>query len=145
MANKRPDKHQSRLNQARQLPIKKVNVFLWDWSNEAPQELVCKKVNRQEGEDIISSYLSLCLIYDSHSNVWDACEYFGVPDDDLVDDVDDDVLMFDPPSPSGVTPSSDATPSHVLCPSVVIDDKGTSECFEHEAFFQDQPHKLSVS
>jgi hypothetical protein len=72
------------------------------------------------------------------------------------DDSDDDVPMFDPPSTgaapstgvapfSCATPSSDATPSHVPCPSVVVDDdKGASECIEHEAFFQDRLHQLGA-
>jgi len=145
-----PSKRETCLNRERKPPLKKVNVFVWDWSDEDPQQFVRTKVaTKQEGEDILSTYKDSHLVYDSFSNVWDACEYFGEPADD--DDSDDDVPMLDPPSTSatrsaGVIPSADATPSHVPCPSVVVDDdKGTSERIEHEAFFRDRLRQLGAS
>ena len=150
LANEKPSKREIRLNRDRRPPIKRVAVFVWDWSDEDPKQFVRTKVaTNREAEDILSTYKESYLVYDPFSNVWDACEYFGEPADD--DDLDDDVPMFDPPSTSaapsaGVTPSTDATPSHVPCPSVVVDDdKGASERIEHEAFFQERFRQLGAS
>src|SRR5271156_2036119 len=89
---------QTRLNRERQPPVRKVDVFLWDWSDEDPEQLVRTKVNRQEGEDILSFYTTSQLVYDSYGNVWDACEYFG-PNDDRDDE--------------GASTSTPAAPAHL--------------------------------
>jgi hypothetical protein len=142
-ANETPAQREIRLNRARKPPIKKVDVFRWDWSDDDPKQLVRTKVTRREGEEIITTYDDPLLVYDPFSNVWDACEYFGEPDN--AQDVD--FPMSHPPSSAtcsaGVTPT-DATPSDVPCPSV-DDNKGTSERMEHEAFFRDRLHQLSSS
>jgi hypothetical protein len=130
LAKETAAQRETRLNRERKPPIKKVDVFVWDWSNEDPQQLVRAKVARREGEDILTAYPESQLLYDSFSNVWDTCEYFGEPDNNS-----DDEFMFGPP-PAG------ASLSHVLDPSVVADDKGTSERLEHEAFFEDRVNQL---
>ena len=80
-------KCQTHLNREKKQPTKKVNVFLWDWSNEDPRQLVCTKVsNYSEGEWILSMYSKSHLVYDSYSNVWDACKYFRVADNYSDDD-----------------------------------------------------------
>ena len=82
MASKMQVERQTRLNHKRKPPVKKVDIFLWDWDDEDSQQLVYTKVTRCEGEDILSSYSNSQLVYDSYSNVWDACEYFGESDND---------------------------------------------------------------
>ena len=140
LANETSEKRQARLNRERKPPIKKVDVFLWDWSDEDPHELVCTRVTRREGEDILSSYSDLQLVYDPYSNVWDACKYFGETDNNS-----DDEPMFCPLS-AGI--------SDTPVPSVVVDDQGTSEQAEHEAFcygtlfktvFPKQPYSVTYS
>ena len=119
LVNETPAQRETRLNRERKPPIKKVHVYHWDWSDEDPLQLVRTKVTRREGEDILSSYLDSQLVYDAHTNVWDACEYFGLPDDDS-----DDESVFGP------------------VPSDADDDKGTSERLDHEAFFRDRIYQL---
>ena len=96
MASKTPAERQTCLNHEKKPPIKKVNVFLWDWSDEDPLQLFRTMVTRCEAEDIVSSYSDLHLVYDSYSNVWDTCGYFGEQSND------DSVV----PTPSG-TPADD--------------------------------------
>ena len=72
-------------------------------------------VTRCEDEDILSSYSDSQLVYNSYSNVWDACKYFG---DSNNDDGDDDPVVLIP----------SATPAN---------NNGTLEQAEHEAFHQD--------
>jgi hypothetical protein len=130
LAKETEKQRQIRLSREKQPPSKKVDVFLWDWSNEDPQQLVRTRVTRREGEDILSSYSNSQLVYDSFSNAWDACEYMGQHDDD-----DDDESMF---SDGVAPPSAGATLSLTPISSVVADDKGTSERVEHEAFCCDR-------
>ena len=122
LANETLEKCQAHLNRERKPPIKKVDVFLWDWSDEDPHELVHTRVTRQEGEDILSSYSDSQLVYNLYSNIWDACEYFGETDNDSNNEP-----MFRPPS-AGI--------SDTPVPSVVVNDKGTLEQAEHKAFCQ---------
>ena len=145
LATESKSKRDTRLNRQRNPPIRKVKVFVWDWSDEDPEQFVRTKVTTaREAEEIISSYKDSYLVYDPFSNAWDACEYFGKPADD--DDSDDDVPMLDRAAPSGVIPSSDASPSHVPCPSFVVDDdNGASERKEHEVFFRERYHQLGAS
>ena len=82
MASKMPVERQTHLNREKKPPIKKVNIFLWDWSDEDPLQLVRTMVTRCEAEDIVSSYSDSHLVYNSYSNVWDTCEYFGEQSND---------------------------------------------------------------
>ena len=118
MASKTPAERQTCLNHEKKPPIKKVNVFLWDWSDEDPLQLVRTMVTRHEAEDIVSSYSDLHSVYNSYSNVWDTCKYFGEQsnNDDNIGN-DDSVVL----TPSG-------TPA---------DNNGTLEQAEHEAFLRD--------
>ena len=116
---------QTRLNRESKPPVRKVDVFLWDWSDEDPQQLVRTKVARREGEDILSSYPNSQLVYDSYSNVWDACKYFG-PNDDS----DDESVVGCEIPPAGTALT------HVPIPSPTADDSGSLELAEHEAFHQ---------
>ena len=118
MASETPAERQTRLNRKKKPPIKKVNVFLWGWSDEDPLQLVHTMVTRREAEDIVSSYSDSHLVYNSYSNVWDACEYFGEQSNDDDDIGNDDSVVL---TPSG-------TPA---------DDNGTLEQAEHEAFLRD--------
>ena len=129
LANETPTQRETRLNRERKPPIKKVDVFLWDWSDEDPDQLVRTKVTRREGEDILSSYSDSQLLYDSFTNVWDACDYMGQQDDD-----DDSESVFGGVAP----PSAEAALPLTPIPPVVADDKGTSEQVEHEAFCRDR-------
>jgi hypothetical protein len=122
LATETPAQRQTRVNRERKPPIKKVDVFSWDWSDEDPLQLVRTRVTRREGEDILSSFSDSQLVYDSYSNVWDACDYFGQPDDDTDDE-------------------SSALP-HAPITSVVANNDGNSEQLEHEAFYRDQISKL---
>ena len=126
LARKTPAQHQTWLNCKKKLPTKKVDVFPWDWSDEDSQQLICTRVNRREGGDILSLFSNSQLVYDPYSNIWDACEYFG-PDDNNDDEpvVGDAMLVPTAPTPA-------PTPS-----DPVIDDVGTSEQAEHEAFCRD--------
>jgi hypothetical protein len=139
LANETSAQRETRLNREKKPPLKKVDVFVWDWSNEDPQQLVRTKVTRREGEEILSYYKESQLVYDSYSNVWDACEYFGQPDDD--DSDSDDDPDFNDDLTSG-PPSAGDTSANVPGPSVVVDDKGSSERQEHEAFFRDRFQQL---
>lgn len=130
LANETPAQRQTRLNRERKPPVNKVDVFLWDWSDEDPQQLVRTKVNRREGGDILSSYSDSQLVYDSFSNVWDACAYFGDPDDDGDDEsVDGCEVPVSTPIPSGTA----------------VDDVGTSEQADHEAFCQNRVRQLDAA
>ena len=131
LAKETATQQQTRLNRERKPPIKKVDVFVWDWSDEDPQQLVRTKVTRREGEDILSSYPDSQLVYNSFSNVWDVCDYMGEPDSDS----DDDEFRMGPAS-------AGATVSQIPVPAAVADDNGTSERLEHEAFFRDRIHQL---
>jgi hypothetical protein len=132
LASKTPAQHQTQLNCEKKLPTKKVDVFLWDWSDEDSEQLVCTRVNMREGEDILSSYPDSQLVYNLYSNVWDACEYFG-PDEDSESMVGDAI-----PVPTALTPAP--TPS-----DPVINDVGTSEQAEHEAFCRDRVRQLNTT
>ena len=83
-------------------------------------------VTRCEAEDIVSSYSDSHSVYDSYSNVWDACKYFGEQsnNDDNIGN-DDSVVL----TPSG-------TPA---------DDNGTLEQAEHEAFLRDRVCQLNAA
>jgi len=138
LASETPSQCQTRLNRQRKPPVKKVDVFLWDWSDEDPQLLVRTRVNRREGEDILESYSNSQLVYDPYSNVWDACEYFGANDDDD----DDDNPMAGKSNPA---PAAPAALTHAPTPSdPVIDDVGASEQAEHEAFCRDRVRLLDT-
>jgi hypothetical protein len=64
-----------------------VEVFIWDWSNEDPLQLVqIQVITNREHKDALESHSSLQLIYNSWSNKWDLCNYFGKSDDDDDDD-----------------------------------------------------------
>ena len=128
--------HQTRLNRERQPPVRKVNVFLWDWSDEDPEQLVRTKVARREGEDILSSYPNSQLVYNSYSNVWDACEYFG-PNDDS----DDESVVGCEISPADTALTHAPIPS----PTAAADDLGSLELAEHEAFYQARIHQLNAA
>jgi hypothetical protein len=130
LANETSAQRQARLNRERKPPTTNVVVFSWNWSDEDPHQLVRTRVTRREGGDILSAYSDSQLVYDSYSNVWDACEYFGQSDDD-------------PDDMSIGSPSSASTLSRVPVPSAVVaDDEGTSERLEHEAFFRDRIYRL---
>ena len=83
-------------------------------------------VTRHEDEDILSSYSDFQLVYDSYSNVWDACKYFGDSNNDDDNNGDNDPVV---PIPS-------ATPA---------DNNGTLEQAEHEAFCQDWVCQLNTA
>jgi hypothetical protein len=131
LASKTPAQHQTWLNCKKKLPTKKVDVFLWDWSDEDSEQLVCTRVNRREGENILSSYPDSQLVYNLYSNVWDACKYFG-PDEDSESVVGNAI-----PVPAALTPAP--TPS-----DPVINDMGTSEQAEHKAFCRDLVFQLDT-
>jgi hypothetical protein len=133
MEKETPAQRQTRINRERKPPIKKVDVYLWDWSDEDPLQLVRTRVTRREGEDILSNYRNSHLIYDSYSNVWDACEYFGQPDEDS----DDESVV-------GCVVPTDSAFTHAPIPSIT-DDNGASEQAAHEAFCQDRLLQLSTA
>ena len=82
-----PEAKQSRLNRERQPPEKKVNVYVWDWSDEDPLQLIRTRVTTQkESIDLLEIFPNSQSIYDSWANEWDLCEYFG--DSDELDDND---------------------------------------------------------
>ena len=86
----------------------------WDWSDEDPEQLIHTRVNRWEGEDILSLYSDLQLVYNPYSNVWDACEYFGSDEDS------ESMVGNTIPVPTALTPAP--APS-----DPVINDVGISE------------------
>ena len=66
-----------------------MDVYVWDWSDEDPLQLVRTRVTtNRECKDALESHSLSQSIYDSWSNQWDLCEYFGESDYD--DDDDDD-------------------------------------------------------
>jgi hypothetical protein len=77
-------------------------------------------VTRREAKDIVSLFSETHLVYDSYSNVWDACKYFGEQSND--DDDDDSVVPSDTPA----------------------DNNGTSKQAEHEAFLRDRVCQLNA-
>jgi hypothetical protein len=88
-----PEARERRLNRERNPPQKKVEVYVWDWSNEDPLQLVRIRVmTNREHQDALESHSSSQSIYNSWSNEWDLCNYFGESDDD--DDVDDEGLDY---------------------------------------------------
>src|SRR5271156_3065774 len=133
MEKETPAQRQTRINRERKPPLKKVDVYLWDWSDEEPLQLVRARVTRREGEDILSNYRNSHLIYDSYRNVWDACEYFGQPDEDS----DDESVV-------GCVVPTDSAFTHAPIPSIT-DDNGASEQAAHEAFCQDRLLQLSTA
>ena len=81
-----PVARQTCLNHERKPPIK-VEVYVWDWSEEDPLQLVCTQVlTNRECKDILESFSPAQLIYNSWSNEWDLCEYFGPSDDNEDED-----------------------------------------------------------
>ena len=78
---------QTHLNCERKPPINKVEVYIWDWSEEDPLQLVHTRVlTNRECKDILESFSPAQLIYNSWSNEWDLCEYFGLSDDNKDED-----------------------------------------------------------
>jgi hypothetical protein len=88
-AKETPEARQTRLNRERKPPQNKVEVFIWEWSEEDPLQLVRIRVTtNRERKDALESHSSSQLIYNSWSNEWDLCDYFGGSDDDDDDDND---------------------------------------------------------
>jgi hypothetical protein len=83
-----PEAKERRLNRERQPPIRKVGVYVWDWSDEDPLQLIRTRVTTQkECIDLLETFSNSQSIYDSWANEWDLCEYFG--DSDEMDDNND--------------------------------------------------------
>ena len=75
---------QTCLNRERKPPINKVEVYVWDWSEEDPLQLVHTQVlTNRECKDILESFSPAQLIYNYE---WDLCEYFGPSDDNEDED-----------------------------------------------------------
>ena len=94
-----PQAKQTRLNRERQPPRKKVTVYLWDWSDEDPLQLIRTRVTTQkECLDHLDTFSNSQSIYDSWANEWDLCEYFGDSDDldEEDDDIEDDIVGPNP-------------------------------------------------
>jgi hypothetical protein len=86
-AKETPEARERRLNRERKPPQKKVEVFVWDWSDEDPLQLVRIRVmTNRERQDALESYSPSQSIYNSWSNEWDLCDYFGDSGDDDNDD-----------------------------------------------------------
>ena len=86
-AKETPEARQRRLNRKRNLPQNKVPVFVWDWSDEDPLQLVWIRIpTNKECKDALESHRLSQSIYNSWSNKWDLCDYFGEEDDDLDED-----------------------------------------------------------
>lgn len=82
-AKETAEARQKRLNRERNPPQKKVEVFVWDWSDEDPLQLVRIRVTtNRERTEALESHSSSQSIYNGWSNEWDLCEYFGKSDDD---------------------------------------------------------------
>ena len=78
-----PDSFESQ----KETPINKVEVYVWDWSEEDSLQLVCAWVlTNREYKDILESFSPAQLIYNSWSNEWNLCEYFGLSDDNEDED-----------------------------------------------------------
>lgn len=84
-----PEARERRLNRERKPPQKKVEVYVWDWSDEDPLQLVRIRVTtNKERKDALESRSLSKSIYNSWSNEWDLCDYFGESDDDDDDEQD---------------------------------------------------------
>jgi hypothetical protein len=89
LAKETPGELQTRLNRERKPPTKSADVFVWEWSVDGVVELVRRRVNKVEREDVLGSHSDSQCVYDSVLNIWDVCDYFG-PDNPDDDDDDDD-------------------------------------------------------
>ena len=88
-AKETSEARQARLNRERKPPQNKVEVYIWDWSEEDPLQLVRTRVmTNKERKDALGSFSSSQSIYNSWSNEWDLCEYFGPSDDEDEDSLD---------------------------------------------------------
>jgi len=82
-AKETPEARQRRLNRERKPPQNKVPVYVWDWSDEDPLQLVRIRITtNRESKDALESHRLSQSIYDSWSNEWDLCEYFGEEEED---------------------------------------------------------------
>jgi hypothetical protein len=92
-AKETAEARQKRLNRERKPPQTKVEVFVWDWSDEDPLQLVRIRVTtNRERTEALESHSSSQSIYDGWSNEWDLCEYFGVSDNNDDDSVHDEAF-----------------------------------------------------
>ena len=88
-----PEQKERRLNRERQPSRKKAVVYVWDWSDEDPLQLIRSRVTTQrESIDLLKRFSNSQSIYDSWANEWDLCDYFGDSDEfnDSNDNNDDD-------------------------------------------------------
>ena len=86
-AKETSEAREARLNRERKPPQNKVEVYIWDWSEEDPLQLVRTRVTtNKERKDALGSFSSSQSVYNSWSNEWDLCEYFGPSDDDEDED-----------------------------------------------------------
>ena len=64
-----------------------MEVYVWDWSEKDPLQLVHTQVlANRERKDVLESFSPAQSIYNSWSNEWDLCEYFGLSDDNEDED-----------------------------------------------------------
>ena len=81
-AKEMSEAHQACLNYEKKPLQNKVEVYIWDWSEEDPLQLVHTQVmTNKECKDAFGSFASSQSVYNSWSNKWDLCEYFGPSDD----------------------------------------------------------------
>ena len=101
-AKETPQARQTRLNRERKPPQNKVPVFVWDWSDEDPLQLVRTRIpTNKECKDALESHRESQSIYNSWSNEWDLCDYFG--EEDYDSDEEDSTYQdgFDAPNDPG--------------------------------------------
>ena len=105
----------ARLNREKNPPTASAEVYLWDWSDDDPCELVRTRVPKGKRECALFSS-SLWRHYDAHLNVWEVCRYFGFAEEcpggghngDDTDDEDDDMELpgFDPRASTPPSPEA---------------------------------------
>jgi len=101
-AEETPGARQTRLNRERNPPQNKVAVYVWDWSDEDPLQLVRTRIpTNKECKDALESHRASQSIYNPWFNQWDLCDYFGEEDDDS--DEEDSTYRdgFDAPNDTG--------------------------------------------
>ncbi|KDR65530.1 hypothetical protein GALMADRAFT_23072, partial [Galerina marginata CBS 339.88] len=104
LVDETPQKRQIRLSREINPPTTSADVFTWDWSEGGTMELVRRRVLKDDREDVLGNYTGGDRIYDSFSNVWDVCEYFGDADpryeETSIHDHDDEDDLEPPVDPS---------------------------------------------
>ncbi|KDR66683.1 hypothetical protein GALMADRAFT_147735 [Galerina marginata CBS 339.88] len=86
LSKETPDARNQRLQREKNPATASAEVYLWELGEGKTIELIRRRVLSKGRVDVLRSHPSSQCIYDSISNTWDVCEYFGPDDEDYGSD-----------------------------------------------------------